>query len=95
MILRDSRKTTGRLKHQYLRKEENKWRGRDVDGQLGGHGAHIPSRQYQKYIYMWNSSHLNLEGLLYSQGCKKDTEVRKDSQELCIWERHKGDHRVS
>ena len=44
--LRDLRKTTGRLKHTYLRKEENKWRG-DQDCQLGGHGAHIPSRKYQ------------------------------------------------
>ena len=45
--LRDSRKATGRLKHTYLRKEENKWRAGDQDCQLGGHGAHIPSRKYQ------------------------------------------------
>lgn len=102
MKLRDSRKTTGRLKHLYLRKKENKWRGRDQDGQLGGHGAHILSRKYQKYIYIWNNSHLNLEGLLYSQHCRKDTEVlvrkgRKDIQSgtVHLGGDTKGDHRVS
>lgn len=77
----------------------------DQVGQLGGHGAHIPSRKYKKYIYIWNNSHLNLaEGLLYSQDCKKDTEVlvrkgRKDIQSGTVLlgggTKVRGNHRVS